>query len=207
MGQAKTRAGEAWSKSDKRVLFDSIGVQGWSVVQRKTGGRSKDAVRAVMRREYGSGGITRGSYQLSEAERETGYSSTQLRRAADALNLRWKRSARGGNYLITGDQLEEMAGWLAHDYWSTKLKLYACHECGEREREHFARGFCVACYRRLARQAKRWGLPFCAAEVQKMVQVYQADPRVARLQIHTGQGRGLRSTDLEVLRALCASHS
>jgi hypothetical protein len=100
---------------------------------------------------FGGGGITRGSYSLAEAMAETGYSRSQFLRARAALTQRWQRTARGGQYLITAEQLEEMAVWLAQDFWCRKHHLYKCADCASDARPHWSGGLCRPCYRRLSK--------------------------------------------------------
>lgn len=189
-----------WTPKQAKALFDQVGVAGWSVIQKKTGGRSKAAVLSRMRREFGGGGITRGTYQLAEAIRETGYSATQFRRAADALNQRWLRTKKRGAYLITGEQLEDMVEWLSHDYWSKKLRLYCCIQCGTTERPHHTFGLCLPCHRKLARRADKAGLPWSAPRLLEWVQKLGLDGiRVQNIIVNLKAGRAPPLDDLEHL--------
>lgn len=151
-----------WTEEEGRALFDGIGSFGWSVLERRTG-HSRREIWDRVRREFGGGGITRGSYSLSEAVTETGYSRTQLRRAAKALNQRWPRTAKGGNYLLTGEQLEDLVAWLQQGFWSQKHHLYRCGDCGTQSRSHFSNGLCLRCYRRVGRFCRKIGL-ICSAD-------------------------------------------
>lgn len=139
-----------WTKKQTNALLDSIGSVGWKGLQRRTG-HTKAEIWAKVRRSFGGGGITRGSYSLEEAMQETGYSRSQLERACRACNMVWKRTAKGGNFTITAEQLELMASWLKTDYWCVKHHLYACSDCETSERPHYSGGLCLRCYRRSAR--------------------------------------------------------
>jgi len=197
-------AATPWKASEVKALLDGIGSFGWTALQRRCGGRSKMAIYLKVRREFGGGGITRGSYSLGQAEQETGYHETQLRRAARALNQRWARTARGGDYLITAEQIEECIAWLVHDYWCKKLRLYCCLECGTDTKPHYSFGLCCPCFNVLRRYAKGLGLPFAATQFLALVQVTKQryprhsrllDPMLARLELG-------RSLDREMLQQL-----
>ena len=151
---------QRWTPKQLKELLDGIGSFGWQVLQRRTGARSRPAITQKIKREFGGGGITRGSYSLEQAMAETGYARTQLIRAAKALNQRWPRTSKGGNYLITEVQLEEMAAWLSQDYWARKQHLYACLDCGTRVRPHRGGGLCAACYSHNRRLAAAVGMSF-----------------------------------------------
>lgn len=140
-----------WSKQQENALRDGIGVVGWQTLTRRCGARSKAAIRQQAQRRF-QAGLTRGGYSARQIARETGYSLSQLRRAAEALNQRWAKTAPGGVYLITHEQQEDMVAWLASDYWSKPLKLYRCLECGTVDAPHHRFGLCAACYARLRRR-------------------------------------------------------
>lgn len=158
---------ERWTPQQTKGLLDGVGSFGWTVLQKRAGHsvptdaeyRSRDAVRAKMRREF-SGGITRGSYSLEQVCEETGYHRTQLKRAMKALGQRWTRTGRGGTFLISAEQVEEMVAWLAHDFWSIQHGLYCCLRCGTESKPHRCMGLCGRCYRKLRRYAKKLGLLF-----------------------------------------------
>lgn len=189
-----------WTDGQKRALRDFIGVAGWTVIRRKCGGRSRQAVLSMVRRELGGGGITRGSYSLAEAMRETGYSRTQLERASAALNQRWLRTGRKGVFLITGDQLEDMAGWLRHDYWSKSLRIYCCLQCGTVDRPHHTFGLCRSCHGRLGRVARRYGVPWTASGLLEWLGRSGATgPRVDRVVASLRVGRAPAGRDMEYL--------
>lgn len=143
-----------WTTKQERALLDGIGSFGWSVLERRTG-HTRNAIWAKVQRDLGGGGITRGSYSLAQAMEETGYSRTQFERAASALNQRWQRTARGGNYLITAEQIEDIAHWLAQDFWCVRHRLYGCGNCATTSRPHHAGGLCRVCYHRAARFTRR----------------------------------------------------
>lgn len=143
-----------WTEEQRRALLDGIGSFGWSVLENRTQ-HTRPEIREKIRREFGGGGITRGSYSLAQAMLETGYSRSQLDRAAEALNQRWQRTARRGDYLITVEQIEDMVVWLQNDFWSKKHHLYNCEECGSSERRHFSGGLCQPCYRRFQRHVQK----------------------------------------------------
>lgn len=192
-----------WSKEQVDNLRDGVGVAGWSQLQKKTGGRSRGAVLQMLRRKFGGGGITRGTYQLEEAMRETGYARTQLRRAAVALNQRWLRTKRRGVFLITGEQLEELAEWLAHDYWSKPKELYCCHQCGQVQKPHHRFGLCARCYFRFRRRADTLDLPRTNSGLLDLCEsLDQEDFHLQRIVTNLEKGRAPTLDDLEHLCAL-----
>lgn len=191
-----------WTVEQKKFLRDSVGISGWSVLQKKCGGRSKQAVLHMVRRQFGGGGVTRGSYQLLEAMRETGYSRSQFLRAGRALNQRWMRTKRRGDYLITGEQLEDMVSWLRHDYWSKPLEIYCCLQCGTVDRPHYTFGLCRRCHGRLGRFARRSGLPWAAKTLLEHVESLPANFQTRRVAVNLRAGRAPTLNDLEYLCAL-----
>ena len=155
-------------------MMDGVGGFGWSALTRRCGGRSRGAVQKKILREFGGGGITRGTYSILQAMAETGYHVTQLRRAAQALNQRWARTARGGNFLISAEQLEECAVWLQKDYWSVRLRLYGCCRCGSDTKPHFSLGHCKPCYERMYRYARNLGLVFSSEKLLVVVRLLRS---------------------------------
>lgn len=190
---------DVWTDKQVRALRDNVGVAGWSVVQKKCGARSRGAVVQKLRRTFGGGGITRGTYQLAEAMEETGYSRTQLKRAADALNQRWLRTKKRGAFLITGEQLEEMAEWLCHDYWSKPKELYCCVQCGTDQQEHHRFGLCLRCYHRFRRRALRLDMPTTASGLLALLGSQSEDFRLQRIRTNLMKGRAPTLDDLEFL--------
>ena len=85
-----------WELKALKALFNGIGAFGLSWFQRKSGKsydwpnapvvRSRDAIYAKIRREYGGGGLTRGVYSRGALVLVTGYDRRQLERAQVALN-------------------------------------------------------------------------------------------------------------------------
>lgn len=143
-----------WEPEEVKVLLDDIGSFGWKALERRSK-HSKTEIWAKVNREFGGGGITRGSYSLSQAMDETGYARSQFIRASKALNQRWLRTAKGGNYLITAEQLEDMVFWLKDDFWSAKHHLYGCMQCEGSKDRHYAIGLCFKCYHKVKRYVKR----------------------------------------------------
>ncbi len=166
-----------WTKKENRALLDGVGSYGWKTLQKKTG-RSRGAILQKVRRDYGGGGITRGTYSLRQAQEETGYSHTHLRRAAKALGQRWARTGKGSShtFLITGEQLEDAVVWLLSDYWSKALKLYACVNCGTKTQPHFSFGCCKTCFFRLRRKAVSYGFTFTADAFIKFIDTLNISP-------------------------------
>ena len=169
------RVARRWTEKEEKALLDGVGAFGWSALRKRTSKsgvvdpakeddpklRTKAAIQEKIRRTFNGGGITRGSYTVNQAERETGYDRTQLKRAAKALSQRWSRTAKGGNYLISAEQIEDIVAWLAHDYWSIRLELYCCEGCGTDTQEHYRFGLCRRCFTRLYYYARtRLQLPF-----------------------------------------------
>lgn len=201
----KTRSELAsdWTNKQLKALLDNIGVAGWSVLQRKTGGRSKAAIYSAIQKHFGGGGITRGTYQLEEAMAETGYSRTQLQRAARALNQRWLRTKKRGAWLITGEQLEDMVDWLRVDYWSKPLELYCCLQCGTTARPHHRAGLCLRCFWRFRRAAAKAGVPGTVPKLQEWVQSMGISTfRTQRIVVNLEAGRAPNLDDLEHLCSL-----
>jgi hypothetical protein len=190
-----------WTRQEEQRLLDGVGSFGWQTLQRRCGAKTRGAIQAKIRRDYGGGGITRGTYSLLEAIQETGYSRTQLRRAAEALGQRWGRTAKGKNhtFLITGEQLEELVAWLSHDFWSKKLKLYGCHSCGTQTDPHYSFGCCLGCFKTLRRYALRLGLPFTAKALLDILEGKTLPHDVQRIHHNLKAGWAPTRDQLEVL--------
>ena len=141
----KKKTNKPWSKSQEKFLFDGVSISGkkWFVRHCK---KTESAVYSKLSRDYGKGGLTRGSYTLWELSRDTGYSRTQLRRAQSALGQKWKRLGPVGAHLITEEQKSELVVWLSHDYWSVTHRKYSCVWCASSNRRVEGRGLCVRCY-------------------------------------------------------------
>lgn len=152
-----------WTKEQEMDLFNGVSISGISWFERHCG-RTRDAIKAKLRREYGEGGFTRGAYTFWELARVTGYSRCQLKRAQNALGQKWKRLGPRGAHIITEEQLEELVAWLAHDYWSATLRRYGCAWCATERRRHTGGGLCERCYYRHRRLCIRLGLPTTFAE-------------------------------------------
>ena len=164
------RAIQRWTRRQRQNLLLGIGAYGLDWLRRKSGGRSRDALYAQIRRSCDGGGLTRGSYTLAEAIDLTGYNREQLERAGNALAQRWARTSRRGSYLLTDDQIEQLGAWLRQDYWCTRLKLYGCLRCGTNSQRPRTFGLCRRCYYSLRRYATRLGLPFTAPKLRARVQ-------------------------------------
>lgn len=190
-----------WTKKEEKKLLDGVGSFGWSTLVRRTGGRSKGAIIKKIKREFGGGGITRGTYTLQQVMDETSYSRTQLQRAAQSLGQRWNRTAKGKNhpFLITGEQLEELVIWLSHDYWSKALSLYGCVNCGTDQEDHYTFGCCLRCYKTLRRIASSRQLPFTAKSLLEVLDGHELDPELQRIHHNLTAGRAPNCQQLEAL--------
>lgn len=194
-----------WTDRHVRALLDGVGSFGWSALKRRCGNRSKAAITDKIRREFGGGGITRGTYSLNQAEQETGYAANQLRRAAAALNQRWSRTSKGGNYLISADQLDECTEWLKHDYWCVKLELYGCSRCGTDSRRCFSFGLCRSCFFHLRTFAEKLGLPFSVRGLRAIVSGLRANEEsrfLDSLSARLERGKPLDKEELSTLSEL-----
>lgn len=109
-------------------------------------GRTPASMRAKLRRMIGANTLRRGSYSMRQLVEATGYQAEQLRRAATALNQKWKRLHPKGPFLITEEQRDELVTWLQHDYWAPLYRLYCCLFCTTEVRAHRALGLCGRCY-------------------------------------------------------------
>lgn len=190
-----------WTAEQLRALLDGVGGFGWQVLQRRTC-RSKAAIEAKIFREYGGGGITRGSYSLSQVCDETGYHSSQLKRAQRALKQRWIRTARGGDFLISPEQVEEMVTWLGHDYWSIKHELYGCTRCGTDSRPHKRMGLCDRCFTWVSYRLIRLKLPASRTKLLAITLQVREDPVVLRMRTILKKGQAPSIDDLKHLARL-----
>lgn len=170
-----------WTKAERKALLDGVGAYGLAWMRRRTtpgyrwpnapGQRSVAAVYAKLYREYGVGGITRGTFSLRQVIHYSGYTREQLFRAQRALRQKWKRTGPRGVYLITDDQMEELLGWLQYDYWATCKRLYACVGCTTDSRPVYAVGLCRPCYQRYRRACRKAGVP---ATVKGQIQILES---------------------------------
>lgn len=140
-------------------MLRSVGGAGLRGLIRASGGRSAAAIRARLHRDTGSSSLRRGSLSLRQVCLTTGYSRTQLLRARTALGQRWRRTKRGGVFLITEEQRQEIVDWLAQDYWDKDRQLYGCLWCTTTTRPPKGLGLCGRCYFRHRRECGRRGLP------------------------------------------------
>lgn len=172
-------AGRRWTKKEDRSLLDGAGVFSIAWFRRKAGNsyrypnapkRSRMAVYRRAQRLLGRGGLTRGTYTLVQASRETSYDRSQILRAQHALNQKWKRLSPRGPFLITFDQLDEILGWLQQDYWCSKLRLYGCVNCGANGRPSRGRGQCPKCFWRIRRLTRRLGFPTATPVLSALVE-------------------------------------
>lgn len=168
-----------WTREADQILHDAIGSFGWTFLQRKLpkgpDGKPPTLHSIDWRIRYlGYGGIRRGTYTLHELERKTGYSRTQLMRAANALKQRWKRTKAKGVYLILEEQVEDMIAWLKNDYWCVRLRLYACTECGENTNPPMWLGQCTKCYPKNRYYAKIHGIPTSAKQLIPFIEALRA---------------------------------
>ena len=195
-----------WTKREILDLYSQIGSAGDAKLGRVFKHRSLTAIRAKAWRVFGTTSRTRGTYSLDEVKRETGYSRTQLLRAQKALRQRWQRTRRGGVFMITLDQVQEMSDWLKGDYWCVKYGIYSCAWCGMSDRPHSFRGLCVSCgtkYRRLCLAA---GLPSSHSELyQYLVSSRRLSRRVSlvSLKVRLESGLALTRRQLSELIRLC----
>lgn len=172
--------GKHWSKSDENNLIQGAGVYGINWFKKKTGdsydpkdwpgaakGRSTDAIYAKARELLGKGGLTRGSYSLTQICELTGYSRSQILRAREALAQKWKRTSAKGSYLVYEDQMLEIISWLRQDHWSKKHNLYSCLWCATDTRDHYQQGLCKRCFEKYAKRLKRLGMPVGSDALRK----------------------------------------
>jgi len=186
-----------WTKQEERTLLQGIGVYGLSWFRAHCGdannwpnvlgGRSIHAVYAKARRLYGQGGLTRGSYTVTQIVQSTGYSRTQVLRAMRALAQKWKRLSPNGAYLIHEDQYDDLTHWLGKDYWSKKHRLYNCLWCHQHSREHEAKGLCLQCYSRYVKTLERQQLPIDNKALLELVRERVSDNQKIVLQLTRGR--------------------
>ncbi len=171
--------GKSWSKKEVLDLWNAVGSYSLAWIRRHTeqpflfpnapAVRSRKAVYNKVHRELGPGGLTRGAWTLYRMEKYTGYNRSQLLRAQHALRQRWQRLGPGGWYLITQEQLEEIIGWLVHDYWGRKHRLYGCAWCTTETIPLKGSGLCQRCFWKHRRLCLRLGLPTRLSEQFKIV--------------------------------------
>ena len=171
--------GQAWSKKEVLDLWNAVGSYSLAWIQRHTEQpflfpnapkhRSAQAVYKKVRLELGHGGLTRGAWTINRMEKYTGYSRSQLIRAQQALRQRWQRLGPRGWFLVTQEQLEELIGWLVHDYWSQKHRLYGCVWCTTETTALKGSGLCQRCFWKHRRLCLRLGLPTKLSEQFKVV--------------------------------------
>ena len=158
-----------WTKTGKQSLLQGTGIYGISWFRKSGGnsydwpnapkGRSAAACYSQARRLFGGGGLSRGSYSVSEIVRKTGYSKTHIRRAMRALAQKWKRLSPRGSYLIYEEQYLDIIDWLMKDYWAPIHRLYNCIWCHRTNYPHEGKGLCSRCYQRYMQRLRRMGLP------------------------------------------------
>lgn len=157
-----------WTKAELRTLTMSVGAFGRDYlcrhVQRTPGG-----VYAQIARQFGGGGIGRGTISLAELSERTGYTERQLRRAGLALGQRWQRTSSTGRHMLSDDQGEALVRWLAHDYWCGRLHLYACVYCGRDDARPQGLGVCQPCYRDLRRWFREARVKFSRDSLLELV--------------------------------------
>lgn len=160
-------------------------------------GRSRAAIGAQLYRMTGRGSLGRGSYALRQLMQATGYDVSQLRRAARALNQKWKRLHPRGPFIITEEQRDELLVWLRHDYWAVGARLYCCLHCTTDVQTHRALGLCGRCYWQYVRKCRRLGLIISPCEqARAIVTAGQADKVAADALSRMHQGL---AADFEVL--------
>lgn len=206
-----------WDKQSDMALLQGIGAYGLSWFQARSGRsydypnapprRSIPALYGRARRLFGPGGFTRGTYTLHGASTATGYTRKQIRRAASALNQKWKRLRRRGAYIITEEQLDDICEWLKHDYWCKPLQLYACVWCGSSSTASAGLGLCARCYHRYRRRAAALGLPATRSELRRFVDALRKagatdDAFLSRVHGWVIQGRALTADELDQLAKL-----
>ncbi len=166
-------------------------------VRRESGGRSEKAVRAKLQRMVGSASLTRGTWTLRAVCAHTGYHRDQLLRAQRALDQRWKRTKVGGWYLITDEQLDDLVGWLAHDYWCGRHRLYGCASCSGKAQPPASRGLCGRCYGGFRRACVRAELP-TDLEGQRAIVAHLGDRPKSLAMVKGKLERGLALTSEEI---------
>ena len=152
-----------WTKTEESILLQGIGPNSIDWLCRKLK-KSRAAIDSKLYRMFG-GGISRGTYSLSELMSLTGYGRSQILRARKALKQKWKRTSTKGHFLITDDQLEEIGAWLGLDYWSKPHRLYKCLWCGKAEYCHKSYGLCTKCYLEYARLLHKLDFPMAISKL------------------------------------------
>jgi hypothetical protein len=135
-----------WTKKEELNLLQGIGANSVKWLCKKSGGRSPSSLYHKLARIGYNGGFTRGTYTLRELMEFTGYSESQLKRAAKSCAQKWRRTSSKGSFVITEDQMEELCIWLGKDFWSKRHKLYRCLWCGTQKENHYSLGLCLSCY-------------------------------------------------------------
>jgi hypothetical protein len=158
-----------WTREESRAVFSGVGSYGWAWMVAQSGGRSLAAISSKIRRLCGSG-ARRGALSLHAVAVVTGYNRTQLRRAASALNQKWRRMGPRGAHIITDEQFLEIIDWLQHDFWSKRKRLYGCVWCATERREHKALGLCGVCFFAYRRRCRDLGLPVTRAGQGRLLQ-------------------------------------
>ena len=179
-----------WTKREDQVLIDGAGVFAIAWFERKLG-RSRDAIESRARKVCGPGGLCRGTHSLRSMMRETGYTQSQVLRARTALDQKWKRLGPRGQYLITFEQQNEMVGWLRHDYWCPRLRLYSCVNCGGSQRPPKGMGLCLTCYWKVRNATSAAGRPQGLRSLRAMVESVEKGTvgmRILRDQVAKGRG-------------------
>ena len=203
-----------------QAMLNGIGSYGIRWLQRHTAAphdypnapqvRSRSAINAKVQREFG-GGLTRGALTLRAVQNNTGYSRSQLLRARDALKQKWKRLQRGGDYIITEEQVDEILVWLTHDYWDKSARLYCCLGCQTEKRPPFGRGLCSRCYHRYRRRCIHLGLPTSPKAQRAALRVLDIDkigPHATVLETveaRLAAGHALTDEDLDWMHMLSPS--
>lgn len=147
-----------WTKKEELNLLQGIGANSIKWLCRKSGNRSISSLYHKLSRIGYNGGFTRGSYTLRQLIELTGYSESQLRRAAKALLQKWRRTSTKGSFVITEDQMDELCTWLGKDFWSKRHKLYRCMWCNTQKNNHYGLGLCLDCYNEYHRLLYMLGL-------------------------------------------------
>ncbi len=160
--------GDRWTRQEDQLLLDGAGVFAVEWFQRKTERTRKSIYRRAFDL-YGRGGLSRGTYSLERAADETGYSPSQLLRAQSALGQKWKRLSAPASYLITVEQLDDLIGWLQHDYWCSRLRLYGCVNCGSDKRPARGMGLCPKDYWQIRRLCTKLELPRSVCRLLELV--------------------------------------
>jgi hypothetical protein len=177
--ESKRSRWKRWTRAEELKLLASTS-EASATTLRRLAGRGEGAIRQKARRMWGSGSLTRGTLSLRDVIKSTGYNWRQLRRAQLALRQRWCRLRRGGRYMISEAQVEEILGWLKLDYWSRPTRAYACGWCGTSQEPHRALGLCRRCYGRYRVALKALDLTEVGQEgLSDLVRAYlrpRADP-------------------------------